>query len=367
MSTATDRLPLGRGARVLLIVACVFIIVAGLRSSAEVVAPVLVGVFVAVATLPLFFWLKERGVPHLAAVAAAILVDVAVMVGASYLVATSINSLAASLPVYVDRLVFLWDVELAEILRVRGLRDDVISGLKLSELVDQQAIVSLVQSSLGGIATLLSHTMLVVLIVMFVLWEASLFPKKLQHAFGRLDIQERFGKVVREVRHYLVIKTMIAITKGILLGLLAYLMGVDFAVLWGLVAAIFHYIPNIGSILAAIPACLVALIQLGLGPAVVLAFGYLAVDMVLGNVIEPHIMGRELGLSTLVVFLSLVFWGWMLGPAGMLLSVPLTMIVKIMLENSEDLRPIGLLLGAAPSAPPAPPQPAEASTRTSAG
>ena len=115
--------------------------------------------------------------------------------------------------------------------------------------------------------------------------------------------------------------------------------------LWGTLAFLLNYVPNIGSIIAAIPALLLALVQLGPGAVLWSAIGYLVVNNLVGNVIEPRFMGRGLGLSTLVVFLSLVFWGWVLGPVGMFLSVPLTMTLKIALDSSEETRWIAILLG----------------------
>ena len=114
--------------------------------------------------------------------------------------------------------------------------------------------------------------------------------------------------------------------------------------LWAVLAFLFNYIPNIGSIIAAVPAVLLAFVQLGPATASFTALGFVVSNMVMGNVIEPRYMGRGLGLSTLVVFLSLIFWGWLLGTVGMLLSVPLTMIVKIALESSPDTRWVALLL-----------------------
>ncbi len=131
------------------------------------------------------------------------------------------------------------------------------------------------------------------------------------------------------------------------------IIGVDFPLLWGMLAFLLNYIPTFGSILAAIPPVLLAMVQLGPGHAIAALAVFVMLNVLLGNFVEPYFMGRRLGLSTLVVFLSLVFWGWVWGPVGMLLSVPLTMIVKIMLENTEDLSWIAVLLGAGPKHEPA--------------
>ena len=114
------------------------------------------------------------------------------------------------------------------------------------------------------------------------------------------------------------------------------LIGVDYHVLWGLLAFLLNFIPTFGSILAAVPPVLLAIVQLGFGEALMTAALYVAVNVIVGSILEPRFMGKGLDLSSLVVFLSLVFWGWILGPVGMLLSVPLTIMLKIALESSPD-------------------------------
>ena len=129
------------------------------------------------------------------------------------------------------------------------------------------------------------------------------------------------------------------ITSGLMI------IGVDFAILWGFLAFLLNFIPNIGSAIAAVPAVLIALVQLGPGPAVLTAILYIVVNTIIGNVIEPKLLGKNLGLSVLVVFLSLIFWGWVFGTAGMLLAVPLTMTIKLILDQMDELKWLGLLLG----------------------
>ena len=153
------------------------------------------------------------------------------------------------------------------------------------------------------------------------------------------------AKVVTEVQTYLGIKTVISLVTGIVLGGWAYVMGLDFPILLGLTAFLLNYIPTVGSILAAIPAVLLSIILVGTaGHALLVTLGYVVVNLLIGSIIEPNLMGRRLGLSTLVVILSLLFWGWAWGPLGALLSVPLTVILKIWLENTTDLRWVAVLL-----------------------
>ena len=147
------------------------------------------------------------------------------------------------------------------------------------------------------------------------------------------------------MKQYLVIKTLVSLVTGILVAVWLAILGVNFPLLWGLLAFLLNYIPNIGSILAAIPASLLALVQISLGAALLVVLGFLVINVVMGNVIEPRWTGRGVGLSPLVVFFSLIFWGWVLGPMGLILSVPLTVTVKIALESSEETRWVAVLLG----------------------
>jgi predicted PurR-regulated permease PerM len=154
-----------------------------------------------------------------------------------------------------------------------------------------------------------------------------------------------FTGFVHDIEHYVVVKTLINLAAGVLTAIWLFILGVDFPILWGFLAFLLHFIPSLGSIISAVPAVLLALVQLGGGAAAFTAAGYLVIGTVLGNVIEPRIMGRKFGMSTLVVFLSLLFWGNLLGVVGALLCVPLTMSLKLACESSEDTRWISVLLG----------------------
>jgi predicted PurR-regulated permease PerM len=192
----------------------------------------------------------------------------------------------------------------------------------------------------------LTNAFLILITVVFILLEASGFPAKLRTALRNPDESiGHFQKITENVKHYLALKTLLSLGTGFCVTMLLLFLGVDFAILWGIVAFLMNYIPNIGSILASVPAILLAFVQFGPGKAAIVAVGYLAINMLFGPVMEPRVMGHGLGLSTLVVFMSLVFWGWVLGPVGMLLSVVLTMIVKIALESRNDTRWLGVLLG----------------------
>jgi predicted PurR-regulated permease PerM len=182
--------------------------------------------------------------------------------------------------------------------------------------------------------------------VIFILFEAADFPTKLSAAMddasGSLKRFEAFSNAVNQ---YLAIKTLVSIFTGFAVGIWLWVLGVDFPLLWGVSAFLLNFIPNIGSIIAALPAVMLAFVQLGGVSSGLAALGFLVVNLVVGNIIEPRYMGKGLGLSTLVVFLSLILWGWVFGAVGMLLSIPLTIIVKLALEANPKTRWLALMLG----------------------
>jgi predicted PurR-regulated permease PerM len=199
---------------------------------------------------------------------------------------------------------------------------------------------------LTGVGAALSNIVLILLTVTFILLEASSFPVKIRAVLGAPEaVFPEYMRFVETVKRYMVIQTGISLATGILVWGWLAILGVDFPVLWGLLAFLLNYIPNLGSIIAAIPAVLLALVQLGVGRAALAAAGYVLINFIIGNFIQPRLLGRGLGLSTLVVFLSLIFWGSLLGYIGMVLSIPMTMAFKIAFESTESTRWIAVLLG----------------------
>ena len=334
------------GARVLLSAACVVVLVAGLRAAAELLRPFVLALFLGIISMPLLSWLCRRGVPKVLAVFVTVMAVILVVSGIGAMVGGSLNSLAEQLPKYQVRLGEMLAAAQAQVDRL-GLGTE---PLKLTDVVDAGAVVEVARTAVTSVANLLSKGLLVLLALIFVLFEATGLKDKLRLAFGA-DLETKgLARAMGEIQSYLAIKTAVSLTTGLLIWAWVALLGIDFAVLWGLVAFLFNYIPSLGSIFAAVPTVLLALVQKGAGVALMVALGYLLVNFILGNLLEPNLMGRRLGLSTLVVFGSLMFWGWVWGPLGMLLSVPLTMVFKILMENLDDFRWVAVLLGPNPTA-----------------
>ena len=339
----------GVGIRFLVAAACLVVIIAGLRAATELILPFLVAVFLAVVNVPLMNWLIRRRVPKPLAVMLTILTVVAVIGALVAVVAASITQLTAAAPTYQARL-----NELTASLRGLGERFNLPVEQWMALDLAPAGMFDLIGAVIGAVGSFLSNTFLVVLTVIFILFEAAGFSRKITAAFGTAyDSFGQLSRMARQVQTYLVVKTAVSAATGLAVGVWVALLGLDFPLLWGVLAFLFNFIPTLGSIVAAVPAVLLAILQFGPGRAAVIAAGYLAINVIFGNGIEPSLMGRRLGLSTLVVFGSLVFWGWVWGPVGMLFSVPLTMAVKIALENSHEFRWVAVMLDADPSPPPA--------------
>ncbi|MCB1155381.1 AI-2E family transporter, partial [bacterium] len=333
--------------RLLVGVAAAMIIIAGLKQAAALLLPFAFAVILSIVVLPVVNALVDRKVPRWLAIAFVVVMIAGVLFAFWSLVVTIAADFTASLPEYRSKLTVV-TLGALDTLDRWGLH---IGRGAVEDIINPGAAMNLVGKTLNSLSALLSNTVLVLITVIFILLEARDVRDKIVVAFNLDDARRsQIGHAAFSVQRYLFLKTLICLATGLLIGVGTWAIGLDFPMLWGLLGFLLNYIPTIGSIIASIPAILVALIQLGPGYAIVVAAGYLAVNTSIGNFFEPRFMGRSLGISPLVVFLSLIFWGWLWGPAGMLLSVPLTASVKILLENQEETRAAAVLLG--PARPP---------------
>ncbi len=334
-------------ARFLILAACFVVIVAGMRQAEQLLVPFLLSLFIAVISSPPLVWLKQRGVPNgLAIVFIIALVVVAGMV-VGIVVGSSISSFKSEMPYYQARLVELTSVTFSK-LEQMGFKLDLT---QLKDSINPSAALSLAGATLASFGNVMTNALMILLTVVFILAEEVGFAAKMR--LGNPNCEKTLaavGRFTQSVNRYMAIKTSLSLLTGVVVMVWLWLLGVDYFVLWGMLAFLLNFVPTLGSVLAAVPAVLLALIQLGVGDALLTGLGFVVINFVVGNVLEPRIMGKGLDLSALVVFLSLVFWGWVLGPIGMLLSVPLTMTVKIALESFEETRWLGVMLGSGKSA-----------------
>lgn len=350
-----DRNP---GLRILFTLAVAFILIQGLRFTQPVLLPIATAGFLAAICLPVVLWLSRKRIP----LAVAVLVTVLAVAGGFALLAVVGTQQLAELQA---RLLTLVTATLPQLELWFGQLEEWAPFLEEGQLTAlirgmvNQVLTYLVTGATTWALSLLTSTFLVLLILVFALGEALVLPRKLRAiAGGGEPLDERFREIIEEVQGYLGIKTLVSLATGVILGLWTWFMGLDLPILLGLIAFILNYVPTIGSILASVPALILALVNVDpvtaefvgvdIQHAAIVGLGYLTVNVFFGNWLEPTLMGRRLGLSTLIVVVSLFFWGWLWGPVGALLSVPLTMVVKIMLENTRDLQWIAVLLGKGP-------------------
>jgi predicted PurR-regulated permease PerM len=316
-----------------------------MKSASSLIVPFLLAMFISIICVPVLVWFRRHGVPNTLAmliVLAAILVLGSILVT---LMGTSLADFSNNLPTYQQRLAEK-SAALIAWFNSHGIE---ISGEFLKEYLNPSSIMKLAANTFTELSGILTNAFMILIIVIFILLEVTEFPAKLRAALAdpkrSLDGLDKIGS---SVDRYLGIKTIFSLATGLCVGIWLWVIGVDYPLLWGILAFILNYVPNIGSIIAAIPALLLAIIQFDIWHTLLAALGYVVVNVVFGSILEPRFMGRGLGLSTLVVILSLIFWGWVLGPVGMFLSVPLTMIFKIVMEGSEDTRWISILIGPSP-------------------
>lgn len=325
--------------------AAVVVIVAGMKAASVIVVPFLLALFVTIILAPFFFWLQGRGIP--AALALALIF--VLLLGMGFLgvglMNQSIRKLNSKIPDYQTKAtIYVEDFD--RWLESMGV--DTPEN-RMDQILNSGALFQYTGRFLGAASGILSQAFIIILIAAFMLFEAAILPAKIRSLPNvSEDTYARLARSILDVRRYLAIKTIMSLITGVLVYILLMVLGVDFPILLAVTAFLLNFVPNIGSIIAAIPAVAMALFDHGITTGLVCAIGYLCINVGIGNFIEPRYMGRGLGLSTLIVILSLIFWGWVLGPIGMLLSIPLTMALKIALESSPDTHWIGILMGGAP-------------------
>lgn len=326
----------------LLYAAAFVVVVAGLRAANEILLPLLVSALIAMVSSPGVQWLRRKGIPPVASALLVVVAMLGILSLVGFVVGTSIKGFVQAAPGYRDRLnaqlagLFVW-------LKDHGYE---VHAMDLINTLDPGSVMGAAANVFSAIGGLIGRSVLIFLTVTFILLEVPSFAPKLHAAFGNADSTlQPIEKIAVSVQRYLELKTMIAAMTATWITIWVTLVGLDFPILWGFLAFLLDFIPNLGSPMAAVPAIALAFIQFGPLKMLIVGLGYLLANFVLGNLIEPRLMGRGLGLSPLVVFLSLLLWGWILGTAGMFLAVPLTVALRIALATNESTRPFAILMG----------------------
>ena len=315
--------------KILFTIAAIAIVLGAMRVASGVLVPGLLALFIAIVCTEPMYWLAEKGLPRWLTILLVVLLLLAVSSLMPLVVSGSIVQFNQQLPVYQERL---------DDLMLRSsvwLQQFGYTSESLRTIFDPSALLAYVQVILGALGGILSSYLLIMLLVIFILVD---LPRSLA------DGDTTPGQIIRTVQHYFAIKTFTSLLTGAIIAAWCILMDVQYPFLWGFIAFLFNFIPTIGSVLAAIPAVLLALMFNGLFSAIVVMIGYLVINFGISNGLEPRIMGQQLGIRFVWIFVSLVVWGWILGPVGMLLAVPLTMTFRIIFDKHRDTQWIADIL-----------------------
>ena len=323
--------------------AAVVVIVAGMKAASALIVPFMIATFLALITVRPMLWLQANRVPTVLAALLIVLTILTALTVVGVVVGRSLAAFTAALPAYQEQLQGIMDGAVAFLAQYT---DSDQSVERVRDLINPGWAMGLAATLLNAVRDIMTNTLLITFTVIFILLEASSFPTKIDAAFGE-SARSLTGarQFLDDLGRYLGIKTLVSIVTGLLVWLLTWKLGLDFPRLWGMLAFLLNYIPTLGSIIAAVPAVLLALVQLGVPEATATAVGFMAINIAFGNFIEPRLMGYGVGISPLIVFVGLIFWGWVFGPVGMLLSVPLSMSLKLALENDERTRWVAVFIG----------------------
>lgn len=325
-----------------LLMAALIIIIAGIMYAVSIVTPMLMALFISIVCAQPILWLQKKKIPQGMSITIVFVGIIGLFAGFGELISSSLSSFSDNQALYEQNLLDM-GVSAQEYFNNMGIH---IPTGKLSNLFDASKVMGLTAGFLSQLGSFMGNAFTIFFLVLFLLLELDSFSLKTRAMAKSTNTSvDYLNTIGSSIRHYLSIKTLTSILTGVLVWISLYILGVDYAIIWALIAFLLNYIPNIGSIIAALPAVLFSLVQLGFGGALWTTVIFVAVNMIVGNVVEPKMMGKGMGLSTFVVFASLIFWGFILGTVGMFLSVPLTMTIKIILEQNEKTKWVAVFLG----------------------
>jgi len=322
------------------------VIIAGVKIASEIVVILFLAIFIASIFSTLIRFLKRKHLPIVLCymiVLAIIFIFTLLLV---YVVNISIKDFAQNLPFYEQKLQAL----IEKIISLTSEYGFIIDKVIILKALNISSFFGFTTNILGSVGTFLSKFLLIIIGVAFILAESKSFETKLKVIFKyNAKKLENFNLFSHNIQKYFIVKSTTSFLTGAIVAITLIIFGVDYPILWGVIAVLFNFIPVFGSIIAAIPAVLISLLNMDLNTTIILIMIYITINISISNIIEPKLMGKELGLSPLVIFFSLIFWGWILGIVGMFLAVPITMTLKIAFDSNKETHWIGILMSELPS------------------
>jgi predicted PurR-regulated permease PerM len=320
----------------LVVLASIVVILFGIRGASSVLSPIILAAVITITVLPIPGRQAERGLPGWASLLLSIGLVAAILVLVIVVVLVSVNRLATDLPEYLDCGSEQYEEDVSS-----------VTGTETSMETDgiTDGLGEIAQAILATFVDVIVQMGIALLIFFFMLSAAISLPGPARLGLDPDSVFIRRVTVLTEdLRKYISVLTLINLLVGIGDTIFLTILGVDYALLWGLLAWFMGYIPSIGFLIALIPPVLMAYAQYGLQTALVVLVGYILINGGVENFVKPKRMGTKLQISPLVVFLSFLVWGFLLGAFGAILAVPLTMLLLVILENVEGTRPLSALM-----------------------
>jgi len=324
-------------------VAALGIAVITMAEYAYLINAVFLGIIIVVIAAPMLYWLQDKGLPDWLAFVITLLVLITIGVAFVLFLDISVDQLAAAVPTYVEQAESL-QASMESMLS--GLGVDTANIQSVLDLIDPAQLLTVIVDILSGISEAVSNLVVVVLVAAFLLAEAMGLRANAsrQLSLGQARLA-RVSQFIHDLREYVVITLRLGLVTGALVTILLLILGVDFPLMWGVLALLLNFIPTIGIWIAMIPPIILALLEFGLTKALIVLVGYLLIDALIENVAKPKFLGEGLNLAPVTIILSLIFWAAVLGPLGALLAVPLTLAVKeLVLAADEDSRGLAELM-----------------------
>jgi predicted PurR-regulated permease PerM len=326
--------------RVMLVLAATVIVLVGIRLGAPILNPIFFALVLSLLFSPIYSWLKHRGLPSPLVLVIMLIVIGALFIGLFFILGVSISRFSERVGFYTSQL-NSQVVDLDALLERLGLLN-----VDLRDVVKPNALANALGTVLSGVAGFLSDLFLILMIMLFLLGEGPAMMNRLRAGAGRDNPQvERLTAVGRSVVRQFGLRAIVNLVTGAGVTVLLFLLGVDFPLLWGILTFFLSFVPYIGLVLAVTPAVVLALAEFGVTRAVLVIVGVIVINVLAENVLSPVMMGRGLNISPTIVFLSFIFWAWLLGGPGAFLALPITLFVAVMLDTFPETRWLASLTG----------------------
>ena len=326
--------------RVVLILAATVVVLVGLRLGAPILNPILFAVVLSLLFSPIYSWLLRRGLPTGLALVVMLVILIILFLGFSIILGSSISRFGERVGFYVQQLNGQVD-SLDALLERLGL-----SNVNVQDVVKPDALANAFGVVLSGISSFLSNLFLILMIMLFLLGEGPAMMDRLRASAGSDNPQvARLTAIGQGVVLQFGLRAIVNLVTGAGVTVVLFVLGVDFPLMWGILTFFLSFIPYIGLVLAVTPAVVLALAEFGVTRALLVIAGVIVINILAENVLSPMMMGRGLSISPTIVFLSFIFWAWLLGGPGAFLALPITIFVAVMFDTFPETRWLASIIG----------------------